>query len=220
MKKIIFYVGSLIASTLLMFCFFSKIFITDSLIFPFAIYPFDICRKYPYIWNLIKKVYIISFLISNLIIERIIYVRFIEPKNINQNKKSKINLKNSEPTLKILIGKDNEQRNIYIEENGLYQNILITGTIGSGKTSSALYPMTKQLIEYKANNFKEKFSMLILDVKGNYYKQVLKFAKNAGRIKDVIIIEIGGKYKYNPLDKQVTFSFIFPLLLLTSAYPK
>ena len=43
--------------------------------------------------------------------------------------------------------------------------------------------------------------MLILDVKGNYYKQVLNFAIEAGRMQDIIIIEIGGKYKYNPLDK-------------------
>lgn len=43
--------------------------------------------------------------------------------------------------------------------------------------------------------------MLILDVKGNFYKQVVKFAEEAGRQKDVIVIELGGAYKYNPVYK-------------------
>ena len=38
---------------------------------------------------------------------------------------------------------------------------MITGTIGSGKTSSAMYPFTRQLIEYKSNNKKEKLGLLI-----------------------------------------------------------
>ncbi len=71
---------------------------------------------------------------------------------------------------------------------GLYQNILITGTIGSGKTSSAMYPFTKQLISYSASNQNEKLALLILDVKGN-------------RSKDIILIDLSGKYCYNPLDK-------------------
>ena len=36
-----------------------------------------------------------------------------------------------------------------------------------------MYPFTSQLIKYFANNPKEKMAMLILDVKGNYYKEVL-----------------------------------------------
>ena len=41
--------------------------------------------------------------------------------------------------------------------------------------------------------------MLVLDVKGNYYRKVLEFAKNCGRENDLIVISLGGKYKYNPL---------------------
>lgn len=43
--------------------------------------------------------------------------------------------------------------------------------------------------------------MLILDVKGNFYKQMLLYSKKYNRLNDVIIIEIDGNYKYNPLDK-------------------
>ena len=196
MKKIRFYIFSILIRSLIMFILFFKIFFAKSLIFPFALYPFDICVEYPKVWRLIKISYIISFYIVAFIFTRIIYFRIPQ-----KNEKNVEEENNIEEKFKILIGKDNEENNVYIEEKGLYQNILVTGTIGSGKTSSALYPITKQIMEYKANNFKEKFSMLILDVKGNYYKQVLEFAKKSNRLDDIVIIEVGGKYKYNPLDK-------------------
>ena len=177
---------------------FFKIIIAESIIFPFALNPFDIVKEYPQIWKIIKKIYLLTFIITNLILARTIY-SYLEnkkQKNIELEEIEKV-----ENELKILIGRDNENKKIYINEKGLYQNILVTGTIGSGKTSSALYPMTKQLMEYNYNKFKEKIAMLVLDVKGNYYKQVLNFAEQIGRQKDIIVIEIGGKYKYNPLDK-------------------
>ena len=64
-----------------------------------------------------------------------------------------------------------------------------------------MYPFTRQLIEYNNNNFNEKLGFLILDVKGNYYKKVLDFAIQCNRLKDLVVISINGKYKYNPLDK-------------------
>ena len=135
-------------------------------------------------------------------------------KNIRKNKitKNRKKLKNSidiinfdenhEKKLEICVGKIPEiNEKIYIPEKGLYQNILITGTIGTGKTSSAMYPFTEQLIEYESENYDKKIGMLILDVKGNYFNQVRKFAYKYNRLDDVIVIELGGKYKYNPLNK-------------------
>lgn len=90
---------------------------------------------------------------------------------------------------------------VYLPESSLYQNMLVTGTIGSGKTSSSMYPFVKQLIEYNCNNY-NKFGMLILDVKGNFFKQVLKYTREFNRLDDLYVIELGGKFKYNPLDKQ------------------
>jgi hypothetical protein len=84
---------------------------------------------------------------------------------------------------------------------GLYQNILITGTIGSGKTSSAMYPFTKQLISYSAQDFDQKLALLVLDVKGNYHKEVIKYATENNRLDDIILIDLSGKFRYNPLDK-------------------
>ena len=64
-----------------------------------------------------------------------------------------------------------------------------------------MYPFTKQLISYSYNNPNNKLGFLILDVKGNYYNKVLEFANKYNRINDVIVIELNGKYKYNPLNK-------------------
>ena len=43
--------------------------------------------------------------------------------------------------------------------------------------------------------------MLILDVKGNFYKAVKKYAKQYDRLDSLIIIELGSNIKYNPLNK-------------------
>ena len=64
-----------------------------------------------------------------------------------------------------------------------------------------MYPFTKQLIYFKSNIEDEKIGMLILDVKGNYQYQVKEFCEEFDRNDDLIVIELGGKYKYNPLNK-------------------
>ena len=118
----------------------------------------------------------------------------IQTKNLNNNKYKK--------SLNLFIGNNFYLKTpIYLCEKSLYQNILITGTIGTGKTSSAMYPFTKQLIEYASTEIENKIGMLILDVKGNYFLKVSEFAKNCSRENDLIIISLGGKYKYNPLHK-------------------
>lgn len=85
--------------------------------------------------------------------------------------------------------------------DGLFQNILITGTIGTGKTIAAIVQIALQLIYYFFNDVNKKAAMLFLDVKGTFYQFVYAFAKECGRWKDVITLEIGGKFNYNPLHK-------------------
>ena len=121
-----------------------------------------------------------------------------------EKKKIQLNNQNKEETgnLKLLIGFDEtEKKDIILPESGLYQNFLITGTIGSGKTSSAMYPFTNQLLKYNSLNPENKISMLILDVKGNYYNQVKRYVEKYNLNKDLISIELNSNIKYNPLDK-------------------
>ena len=215
----------------LLYCYFgyklfSDILYANSVIITYGIHPFDICVKNPDLWKYIKIAFVISYLFSSIIISNFIY--FISKKlvkklidtfkniseklNILKKKKKeklqKVSLSSSffvdkkNEDLKLFIGNSFEDKStIYLSSKSLYQNVLVTGTIGTGKTSSAMYPFTKQLIEYKADSSSEKIGMLVLDVKGNYYIKVSEFAENAGRKDDLIVIKLGGKYKYNPLHK-------------------
>lgn len=199
--------------------FFNPIFEATSLIFPYAIHPFDICTKIPTAWFYIKLIFKAT-LIFNLFTLINSFSSFLFPNKIKS--KNKKHIKKKPKNLCLYIGNNFKNNSpIYLKEKGLYQNIFVTGTIGSGKTSSAMYPFCKQLINFSTNNIFEKLGMLILDVKGNFYKQVLEYACLAGRKDDVIVIEINGYYKYNPLHKpnlspQVLANRLKTILLLFS----
>lgn len=205
---------------------FSDILYTNSVIITYGIEPFDICVKNPDLWKYIKIAFVISYMFSSVIISNFVYFIFkklikilidtfkniSEKLNIIKDKKNekskKFSLSSSffvdkiNEDLKLFIGNSFEDKStIYLSSKSLYQNVLVTGTIGTGKTSSAMYPFTKQLIEYKADSPSEKIGMLVLDVKGNYYIKVSEFAEKTGRKDDLIVIKLGGKYKYNPLHK-------------------
>lgn len=90
---------------------------------------------------------------------------------------------------------------LIIPEVAMYQNFLITGTIGTGKTASVMYPFLKQVMFYESYNADKKPGMLILDVKGNFYKKALEFAKECGREEDLVLIQLNGENTYNPLHK-------------------
>lgn len=64
-----------------------------------------------------------------------------------------------------------------------------------------MYPFTEQLIQYANTSYSNKLALLILDVKGNFYKEVIKYSTLYGRQADIILIDLSGTYKYNPLDK-------------------
>ena len=205
---------------------FSPIFTSQEIIITYGIHPFDICSTNPQLWKLIKITYIICFIFSNFIFSHFIYSRIIiklpffrtKPKP----KKAFINSPSgSSNSLALLIGKDNSNNKIYIPESGLYQNFLITGTIGSGKTSSAMYPFTKQLMKFNSENLDKKIGMLILDVKGNFYQQVAKYAKQYNLENDLIVIELKSNVFYNPLHKpnlkpQILANRLKSILLLFS----
>lgn len=68
---------------------------------------------------------------------------------------------------------------------------------------------------------KQKLGMLILDVKGNYYKQVYEYAKKYEILDDLIVIGLGSNVFYNPLHKphlkpQVLANRLKTILLLFS----
>ena len=186
------------------------LFTAKEVIIPYGLKPFDICSDNPELWYYLKIIYIFVFLFSHFIVLNSFYNRFIlkfsnfidslfHSRNYFQHEhNSNLDIN----SLHFLIGFDaKSNKNIYIPEKGLYQNFLITGTIGSGKTSSAMYPFTEQLLQFNSSHHSSKFALLILDAKGNYYNQVVSFCKLYNLLDDLIIIQLNSNVFYNPLHK-------------------
>lgn len=180
---------------------FLPIYKAEEIIIPFGIRPFDICYDNPILWKYIKISFPIFYIFGNFIIITTIISRFNFFPKVNLSKK--VNQENYvKSNLQLLIGKDvHSNNNIYIPESGLYQNFLITGSIGTGKTSSAMYPFTEQFIKYNSSHPDNKLGILILDVKGNYFEHVKKLAYKYHLEKDILAISLNSKIKYNPLHK-------------------
>ena len=180
---------------------FSPIFKAEEIIISCGLRPFDICYDNPILWSYIKISFVVFYIFSNYILINSIITRFkFFEKHISKEIPSEKEMNNS--SLQLLIGKDvSSNQKLYIPESGLYQNFLITGTIGTGKTSSAMYPFTEQLIKYNSMHPNNKLGILILDVKGNYFKQVKQFASKYNLEKDILEISLNSKFRYNPLHK-------------------
>lgn len=113
------------------------------MVVPYGLKPFDIATETPILWDVIKKIYIIAFVFSHVITYVFCYRRIFckISKNLKKYKKIKIGEKNKqnpnstfleEKDLSLKIGiKEDILKEIYVPESGLYQNFLITGTIGS-----------------------------------------------------------------------------------------
>lgn len=144
----------------------------------------------PWTWEKIKNYYSIVVVISWILISISFYNKL---SFTSQDDSKPINSTNTASDLSLTLGKNKDSLlPVIIPKKGLYQNVLITGTIGTGKTSSAIYPFIHQLL-------KHDMGMLILDVKGNLHIKVKEMAKKLN--KKVRVIELSGKETYNPLDK-------------------
>ena len=228
-KLISFCVLFVIAFCFVAYDFFYPLYTAQEVIITYGIHPFDICSKNPDLWEFLKISYIFIFVFSQFVISYFIYSRillifqFLKSKfNKNKTDENSILTPKCNSKINLLIGIDKSTNSkIYLPESGLYQNFLITGTIGSGKTSSCMYPFTRQLLEFNSKNPNKKMGMLILDVKGNYYNYVKNCAEEFGLDKDLVVIELLSSICYNPLHKpnlkpQVLANRLKTILLLFS----
>ena len=198
-KRFIFILFFLILLSFCFYQFFLPLYQAEEVIVPFGLHPSDICYDNPLFWKYLKISFIFFYLFSNFIIINFLILRL----HIFELKDSKISPFIIESSnLQLLIGENQfNKEKIYLPESGLYQNFLITGTIGTGKTSSAMYPFTEQFLKYNFLNPDKKLGILILDVKGNYFKQVKQFAQKYHLEKDIMEISLNSKVHYNPLHK-------------------
>ena len=86
-----------------------------------------------------------------------------------------------------------------VPERGLYTGTLIVGAIGSGKTSACMYPYAEQLLAYRAGEPSRKVAGLVLEVKGDFCRQVRDILARHGRADDYVEVSLDSPYRYNPL---------------------
>jgi len=86
-----------------------------------------------------------------------------------------------------------------VPERGLFTGIAVFGAIGSGKTSSCLYPFAEQILSYRANNKDARIGGLVLEVKGDFCHRVREILERCGRAEDYVEISLDSAYRYNPL---------------------
>ena len=86
-----------------------------------------------------------------------------------------------------------------IPQRGLYTGIMVLGAVGTGKTSACMYPYVDQLLRWRANDVDHKVGGLVLEVKGDFCRQVRGILARAGREPDYIEVGIDTGVCYNPL---------------------
>ena len=124
-------------------------FISSEVIITYGINPFDICSQNPQLWKIIKILFVFTSFISSIIISNFLYVRIFSKiftffsaitsnfMNLKSNldffykRFFKKNIKNEVSSLQLLVGQSLNGDEIFLPEKALYQNFLITGSIGS-----------------------------------------------------------------------------------------
>ena len=189
--------------SLILLSFLVPVFDASNISYSLGFKVINISGDHPVFWCNLKRTYLLTCFLSFLILVNSLYsfllLVFSSNKDFGDKKKNEISLeKNNE--LCVNIGENSKNNMVKIPILGLYQNLLITGSIGSGKTSSLLYPLTSQLLELSFSG-QYKSSFLILDVKGNYHRFVRGICKKNFRTSDLMVISLDGSITYNPLDK-------------------
>jgi hypothetical protein len=86
-----------------------------------------------------------------------------------------------------------------IPQRGLYTGTIVVGAVGTGKTSACMYPYVDQLLRWKASDTDRKIGGLVLEVKGDFCRQVQSMLADAGRSEDYLEVGLDTGICYNPL---------------------
>ena len=85
----------------------------------------------------------------------------------------------------------------------LCQNVLTTGMVGSGKTTSVIYPILKDLLAYRASESDRKLGLFVFDSKcDGTTERVVDWAEQCGRKDDVVVLRPGSRWGYCPIPEE------------------
>jgi hypothetical protein len=114
----------------------------------------------------------------------------------------------SRPTPSLVLGEAHLPRTVgpapnptwlTIPQRGLYTGVMILGAVGTGKTSACMYPYVDQLLRWQASDPERKVGGLVLEVKGDFCRQVRRMLNAAGCDADYLEIGLNTGVCYNPL---------------------
>ena len=86
-----------------------------------------------------------------------------------------------------------------IPQRGLYTGVAILGAVGTGKTSACMYPYVDQLLRWRSQDPERKIGGLVMEVKGDFCRQVRTILARANRESDYLEIGLNTGVCYNPL---------------------
>ena len=86
-----------------------------------------------------------------------------------------------------------------VPQRGLYTGVMILGAVGTGKTSACMYPYVDQLLRWRSDDPDRKVGGLVMEVKGDFCRQVRGILTNARRDGDYVEIGLDTGVCYNPL---------------------
>ncbi len=96
---------------------------------------------------------------------------------------------------------------LVVPEKGLYTGVLVVGAVGTGKTTACMRPFAQQLLSWQADRPDLRAGALVLEVKGDFCRQVRRILADCGRGDDYVGIGLGRRWRWNPLDDPETDAY-------------
>jgi hypothetical protein len=96
-------------------------------------------------------------------------------------------------------GRASDPQWLTIPQRGLYTGVMVLGSVGTGKTSACMYPYVDQLVRWRSHDADHKLGGLVMEVKGDFCKQVRAMLGACGRTDDYVEIGLDTDVCYNPL---------------------
>ncbi|MDA8053537.1 MAG: type IV secretory system conjugative DNA transfer family protein [Deltaproteobacteria bacterium] len=169
--------------------------------------------KLAFIFIPLSTWFVSSYTLSNIAYNKYLYLKPEEDnkkKNIFADKKAPAGnamLWPESENLQLVIGEIHEKDGtrkekpewLIIDKNGLFTGLIVFGSTGAGKTTACAYPFLDQLAKYGKESPDERIGGLILDVKGDFWKEAVHILERNGRREDAVIIEPGSGYYFNPV---------------------
>ena len=157
-KRALFIFSILLISTIFSYKLFYDLYVSTTVVIPYGLTEFDIFTTNPLAWKYIKFFYIIFFILSNIICSNALFSFLpILPHQKKHFSSSSLNFTDS---FNIFIGTTLEDEPVYITENGLYQNVLITGTIRYWKKLFCYVSNYKTTYNAKSHKYSKKTSTI------------------------------------------------------------